>query len=168
MISLGSPKALHVFPFDEHLEGIEGVPRRILVPGIYVAIQALVGRVQVTAVTGVITDDVLLRALMLRTQSIDGFPFVETCLGSSTPSKDSADALPHWKTVRVGVSGKRCKFPARPSKERAEIGIFAAIHFIPSVSHSRRRSMPSPGSFRCFHEQSQKHSQETGHGVTSD
>ena len=157
---------MHVFPFDEHLEGIEGVPRRILVPGIYVAIQALVGRVQVTAVTGVITDDVLLRALMLRTQSIDGFPFVETCLGPSTPSKDSADALPHWKTVRVGISGKRCKYPAMPSEERAQIGIFA--HFILSVSHDRRRSMPSLGPFQRFHEQSQKHSHETGHGVTSD
>ena len=52
---------------------------------------------------GVVTDDVLLRALILRTQSIDGFPFVESCLRSSTPSKDSADALPHWKTVRVGI-----------------------------------------------------------------
>jgi len=86
---------VHVFPFDEHLQGVEGVPRQIWVPGIYVATKALVSRVQVTAVTGVVTDDVLLRALMLRTQSIDGFPFVETCLGSSTPSKDSADALPH-------------------------------------------------------------------------
>jgi len=94
---------VHVFPFDEHLEGIEGVPRQIWVPDIYVATQALVSRVRVTAVTGVVTHDVLLRALILRAQSIDGFPFVETCLGSSTPSKDSADALPHWKTVRVGI-----------------------------------------------------------------
>ena len=86
---------MHVFSFDEHLEGIEGVPRQIWVPNIYVATQALFSRVRVKAVTGVVTDDVLLRALILRTQSIDGFPFVEICLGSSTPSKDGADALPH-------------------------------------------------------------------------